>query len=182
MTPEKWNYCPSEENPADLLTYCKVRGLSTNLWLNGPSFLECDLYSDARFPSGGVPETIIETDVFMKGLKNFLLRGTNENPLEIVTQVSLIAATREICLSEVISIENYSNLLKLIRIMAYVLEFVSKLKGIKDSISIQCTGNDLREAKFLLIKENQRLFKLDRNFKELPMQLNIRDDKGILTL
>ena len=95
--------------------------------------------------------------------------------------LSLIAATKEICLSEAICIENYSNFLKLIRIMAYVLRFISKLKGIKVSTSIQCTGEELREAKFLLIKENQRLFKLDRNFKELSMQLNIReDDKGIL--
>ena len=41
VTPEKWNYCPCEENPTDLLMRCKVRDVYTNLLLNGPSFLTC---------------------------------------------------------------------------------------------------------------------------------------------
>ena len=50
---------------------------------------------DARVPSGGVPEIVIETDVFTKVLKNIPLRCASENPLEIVTRISLIAATRK---------------------------------------------------------------------------------------
>ena len=104
VTPDKWNYCPSEENPADLLTRCKVRGLFTNLCLNGPSFLARDVNGDACFPSCCVPENIIETDVFTQELK-YPLIGANENPLEIVSHLSIIAATKEICLSEVICIK-----------------------------------------------------------------------------
>ena len=39
VPPDKWYYCPSDTNPADIITRSNVKNLSNTLWINGPPFL-----------------------------------------------------------------------------------------------------------------------------------------------
>ena len=179
VPPDKWYYCPSDTNPADIITRSNVKNLSNTLWMNGPPFLHDSEWSyDTSVPRA---KDFYETDAFVEEVKS-----DSSNQDGILNRASIQAAllsndSKELCLSEIIDVGKYSDLLKLIRIIAYVIRFVSKLKGLKTSASFYCTAEEMRCAKMLLIKENQRLFKTDINYKELCTRLNIQeDDDGIL--
>ena len=87
-------------------------------------------------------------------------------------------------LGNVIKIENFSNLLKLFRVTAYVLRFINKLRkrdhAMKTNFSYS-TAEEMRNARTMWVKENQKNVKNDIKFEQIKMQLNIiQDEEGLL--
>ena len=108
--PNSWNYCPTEENPADLLT----RGLSASqykdnvLWNHGPKWL----VQGSRHPT--VMSTIVENDDE---------NSDNEDQIRKTNELESI-----IGISEIIAANNYNSYKRLIRVTGYVLRFISNCR------------------------------------------------------
>ena len=99
----KWHYCPSADNPADLLT----RGITSQqltlskLWKHGPTWLT----SRELWP----------------------IKSNESHPLDITavldnSQVNV--AANDVGLHQIIILSDYSTLARVLRITAYVLRFV----------------------------------------------------------
>ncbi|CAG2188672.1 unnamed protein product [Mytilus edulis] len=103
---QEWRYCPTKDNPADLLT----RGLSVSqfekntLWFNGPEWIT----DTSKWPSWKPNETTVlltSTDIEDS--------STADN--EIDNQQGI---------HQIVQITRYSTLSKLLRITAYLLRFI----------------------------------------------------------
>ena len=132
-----WGYCPTEDNPADLLT----RGitskslLSSSLWNNGPTWL-C---TEAEWPTWTLSST---------------------TPLLAAAAVaeSFIppnSATCQVGLHRVINPTNYSKLRKLVAVTAYVKRFIANLKQPNDKQFGPLSPDELYKAKLCWIKSSQ---------------------------
>jgi len=103
----KWTYCPTNENPADLLT----RGISarqyrdSNLWKNGPEWI-CD---SAKWPKWDQSQTSV-------------LLSTGEEHSDETPCVQDLPTVNGV--HSVIHIDSYSRYSKLLRVTAYVLRFI----------------------------------------------------------
>ena len=128
-----WHYCPSADNPADLLT----RGISSQqfmlstVWKHGPPWLT----SKNRWPTWSQqqahhPEsTEVMTTLTAEG-------AMTSTP----TSSQHITSTADSRVHQIITSSNYSNLNKLLRVTAYILRFThncrnsTKRKGALSSI------------------------------------------------
>ena len=157
---DNWHHCSSDENPADIIT----RGNNdpnSSLWWNGPTFLTYDDY----------PSTKIELD-FSDDTPDYI----DEIPVsKLALHASMIP---EKSIGKVINIERYNDLLKLFRITAYVIRFIANLKAKANKKKLclhkYVISSELREAKFLWIKDNQ----IDMNTEhsiDLKLNLNLND-------
>ena len=156
---KNWLYCPSEQNPADLLT--KIRSISKEnkeLWFSGPNFLR-----DA--PNGILPQDECSD----------LPESEEEEIVESVT--SIASQQTEINLIEnVIDINRYSNLLKLYRVTAYVKRFINNVKGKSINMNKYLSAKEIKDAENLWVKANQRVLINDSNYEQLKLQLNCSND------
>ena len=114
-----WNYCPGAKNPADLPS----RGLSgeeivkNSVWWNGPEFLR---NPDSEWPKS----TQVKAD--NEEAMTELVRG----PLHIThALVNTQERSTLVNFPAIIDPKNYSSLTRLLRISAYVLRFINKLKS-----------------------------------------------------
>ena len=110
-----WYYCPSESNPADIITCLDSHNLSSSMWLQGPRFLY-----DNEF----VSTPLVSTDE-LKESDDYCNEVKGDEVVEILVTTNI---EDEPSLGNVIKIENFSNLLKLFRVTAYVLRFINKLR------------------------------------------------------
>ena len=97
-----WNYCPSRDNPADLL----MRGtssaaLSTSLWTNGPSWLS----DESKWPQWN---------------SALALHSQTDN-IEVERPVPMDSIEPHTGIHKVIDLSRYSTLTKLLRVTGYVL-------------------------------------------------------------
>ncbi|KAL9963136.1 hypothetical protein ACROYT_G032311 [Oculina patagonica] len=154
-----WNYCPGLLNPADLPS----RGLSgeelveSSLWWNGPEFLK---NPDSDWPKSpemkaGNEEAMIELVKCPPNVTHSLL-----NAQEPSTPINFTA---------VIDPKKYSSLTKLLRISAYVLRFINKLKSnLSDCAgkpSKELSASEINEAEVYWIKSIQASnFEAEINF------------------
>ena len=130
-----WNFCPTSDNPADLLT----RGItasqlqSSTLWTHGPSWLT----SRSDWPTWKAPQTLqlqalaITSAVFT------------------LTENSLSA----LGLHAIMDVTDYSALYKLTAVTAYVLRIVDYAKGNQKGGPLTIT--ELQRAKLMWIKDCQ---------------------------
>ena len=107
-----WHYCPTTDNPADLLT----RGITTTqmhssaLWNNGPSWLT--LFTE-QWPTW-TPTTAL------------LIEAEQENePTQ--PEISTPSISVDAGIHHVIDISRYSSLATLIHVTAYVLRFINNI-------------------------------------------------------
>ena len=134
-----WNYCPSADNPADLLT----RGVSlsalqaSTIWTQGPEWLIHDeqrpIWSHKEMLH--VQLTIAEAEVLLE---------PEEQPAEQGHGVEMI-----------IDINRYSTLTKLLYVTAYVLRFVGYVKSHVSKPAGPITVNELSKAQTLWIRSCQ---------------------------
>lgn len=105
---ENWRHCPGEQNPANIpsrgMTPSEL--LHNDLWWHGPQWL---YFSD----STGLEKSFAEMpeDCLLE------LKSTIQNVLEVTT------SDRK-SISNVISIENYSTIKRLLRVTMLVLKFI----------------------------------------------------------
>ena len=133
-----WRYCPTSQNPADLLT----RGInsqelaSSSLWRLGPPWLPLE----TQWPMWNLTE--IQTTTLT-------VDDTNPEP-------STPATVDNTGLSQLIKIANHSNLTKLLRITAFTLRFVRNCQKPKIKFTGPITPAELTQANLLWIREIQR--------------------------
>ena len=169
-----WRHCPGDLNPADIPTRCIPLSdeATKTSWLHGPDFLTRESGEWPKFPSE--PES-------------------NDAIDEVIVNV---VATNGSKLNELIKIANHSCLRKLLRVTAYALRFVSKLKlrvqngrrsrrirNMSNSAEfIELTYAKLHDAKMEWIRNEQRSIIADkRRLNELQCNLGlIRDESGVL--
>jgi hypothetical protein len=119
-----WNYCPTSDNPADLLT----RGISaddlskSNLWTHGPPWLTNHDHLPEWKPNNVLLQSSLDKD-----------QETSEVTAE-VTDTSTNAS-----ITQIIAPTKFSDLQRLLRTTAWVLRFVNALK--KGNV---CKGKPLR--------------------------------------
>ncbi|VDH93046.1 Hypothetical predicted protein [Mytilus galloprovincialis] len=136
-----WRYCPTKDNPADLLT----RGITSEelqqneIWFSGPKWLN----SKEDWPTwngnnvtSSVCTTMSENDDKIETMEN------NQNVC--------------IGIGEIIDIERYNSYRKLTRITAYVMRFATNCRATeterkKDLLRI----DEIENAKFLWIRYKQ---------------------------
>ena len=104
-----WNYCPTGDNPADLLTRGTTSAaLSTSLWTNGPSWLS----HESKWPQWNSALTLhLQTDN---------TEAEQVDPTEPSTGIH-----------KIIDLSKYSTLTKLLRVTGYVLRFITNLRDSK---------------------------------------------------
>ena len=119
-----WNHVPGELNLTDLAT----RGIkpttiiNNKLWWHGPQFLKL---TEESWPK--TDNVTMKHTVEMKKEKYMLLLNLNERNMPRI--------------SYVINIDKYSSLTKLLRITAYVMEFMNKLKNTINGKIIRNVGD-----------------------------------------
>jgi hypothetical protein len=163
---EEWGHCPGLENPADLGS----RGVSPSrlresaLWWKGPNWL---LGPQVDWP--GATE-IIETEDSLKEVKK---------SVTMTVQVDSESAS----LGNVIDVNAYSKLNRLIRVTSWVLRFVQNVKAKSQDREI-CLGNltveEIRHAESTLIKDAQVSLRNKKDFQHVVKQLGLVDRDGIL--
>ena len=161
-----WFYCPTDSNPADIITRLNIHNMNNELWFNGPKF-----WMGSTRPESLSAEEIIDNVDYTNELKEqnaVMVNITSEN----------------IGLECIIKSEDFSNLSKLLRITAYMLRFINKLRKVAvadNNFCCYCTAEEIDDAQMLWVKENQKLLKKCENYDQKVDQLNIlADEKGVL--
>ena len=146
-TRDSWRHCPGEFNPADIPSRgLSARELAENkIWWNGAPFL---YKQETEWPENK-PTQLEDESVLQEAVKN--------NPSVTYSLVNTVAVEPKMKIDQVIDINRISNLTKLLRVTALVLQFVRKLKnkvrGKKRTENWKSLGaSDLNEAKKLWIK------------------------------
>ena len=125
-----WRHCPGRENPADLPS----RGMSPNelaksrLWRYGPDWL--------NHPRTSRDEELEVPEDCLKEIK------TTHCPTH-----SLLTAEGSNSLSNIIRFENHSNLLRLLRVTAYVCRFIEKVRAKIREVNAKELNTELTAAK-----------------------------------
>ena len=107
-----WSYCPTYDNPADLLTrgLTNVQLNSSQLWQHGPQWLT----NPAQRPIWNHSEILhLQIDE------------------EVVTESCMVSKSNTAVpgIHNIINISNYSTLERLLRVSAYVLRFIGNIKS-----------------------------------------------------
>ena len=182
-----WRHCPGELNPADLPSRgLTAKELSTSTtWWNGPSFL---YLPENEWPNISQSEQINEEEILQESVKN--------EPA--VTHSLIITACDKFNpkFDQIIDIGRCSNVTKLLRVTAYVLRFINKLKNrtleIRKGKIEDITSAELKNAEKLWIKSvqssafsDERSFLSQKNLKSTPPVRVVQfglflDDDGII--
>ena len=162
VAPNKWRYCKSMENPADVITRFNCCNTSKNaLFYNGPMVLREFIDNDNGESNESVNGDSLPKEYFEE---------------EKTSLVCVIVQIRR-AVDEIINVEKFSEVNKLYRITSYVLRFVHNLRrNVRKEELILCdyvTTDELREAKQLWIKANQASLPELKNYEHLRKQLNL---------
>ena len=156
--PSSWNNCPGTENPADIAS----RGTHPSklsespVWFRGPEWLQT---REDMWPSH---------------------KNKTEPPAECLQEIKSSTLTNltaiEASAAAIIDCNRYSSLQRVLRVTAYVKQFVHDITW-KERITGPLSTNEMQEAEILWIKEMQGHLQVD----ELEKQLGLfKDEKGII--
>ena len=160
-----WRHVPGSINPADIATRnITVKDLDPeSIWFTGPKFL---LSPSSDWPNKDVDDNIVHE----------LKRST----------VSLVAKIKKSEDYGGISIQNFSDINRLLRVTAYILRFkhniIASIRN-QDKRTGDLNVSDIKEAeKFLIIKNQQFIVESDK-FTLITKSLNvITDVNGLLRI
>ena len=152
-----WNFCPGELNPADLPSRgCRGEQLAQNqTWWNGPKSLK--LVRD-HWPAP--PQTNALSD------NAEAQQEVVKNPVSVThSLVTTESEEHSVNLSQVIGIERYSSVTRLLRVTAYILRFIRNAKksvshrethkSPEQSSNRERNAQELDQAEMLWIKAEQ---------------------------
>ena len=164
----RWRHCPGAENPADLPSQgiAPTELLSNSLWTNGPSITPISVWTENTLQPEEPMPIGCETE----------LRASEKS-------VTTGLLTRDVTdMSDIVKIDNFSSLNRVIAVTAQVLRFCSILK--RRTSSGLCTSFDGREmevAERLLIQSAQEHLRESKKFKQWQKQLRIfTDQDGVM--
>lgn len=151
-----WYYVKSQDNPADLISKgvdpCELS--SCAFWWHGPSFLHSPTYSveassvDVALP-GDLPELKVVPD----------------------SAVALIVQSDQGCFQ---FLAKFSNLNKVIRIMAYVIRFINNIRpNVNKNLDYFLHSSELQQALMLIIKNELHIYFKDE-IKALKINENVK--------
>ena len=187
VKPTKWDYCPTESNPADICS----RGLlaskliTNQLWWNAPEFLLRDKQFWPSLRGKSMEVTKDNSDPCLELKKEGVNSYTKEQNSSVLANiVSERTIAGKLNLQCIISLERFSSLHRLIRVTAYVLRFITNVKQSKEGKEL--TGGDLKQeevnqARELWYKMVQTSVLEDKQFDQVKISLALyTDEKGIL--
>ena len=182
-----WDYCPSENNPADICSRGSFASklVANRLWWNGPEFL---LKGKDAWPNLPVNPEVISTepDTWLQLKKESSSSQKKQRNSTVLANVvaDRVTSERKLNLDCIIPLKGFSSLQRLIRVTAYVLRFVSNVK--RKNEKKELTDEDLKQeeterARELWIREVQGSVLDDEKFDQVKVSLSLyKDDKGIL--
>ena len=182
-----WDYCPSENNPADICSRGSLASklVANRLWWNGPEFL---LKGKDAWPNLPVNPEVISTepDTWLQLKKESSSSQKKQRNSTVLANVvaDRVTSERKLNLDCIIPLKGFSSLQRLIRVTAYVLRFVSNVK--RKNEKKELTDEDLKQeeierARELWIREVQGSVLDDEKFDQIKVPLSLyKDDKGIL--
>ena len=162
-----WGYCPSTDNPADLLT----RGISltslqtSKIWTHGPEWI---IHEQQR-PTWRPTETLHVQLAVMEA--------------EVLPVVQTCEDNKNTSVAAIIDIERYSTLSKLLYVTTYVLRFIACIKTNELKPTGPITASKLSKAQRMWIqscqqsaylKEITSLQKNQTSHKHLPLVKQLR--------
>ena len=179
-----WSYCKSCDNPADIITRCNSSNICKNsMWWNGPKFLfEDSIYDETKYSlnenTGNVCLQSSEGDSLNIDSSLFYDEIKNENIL------MLNYTENNVKIGNIIEIEKFSDINKLLRVTSYVVRFVKnvrrKINGENLLLSKHATSEEIKSSKLLWLKENQNYLINESNFDDLKKVLCLQqDDEGL---
>ncbi|KRY58771.1 hypothetical protein T03_7489 [Trichinella britovi] len=169
-SPDSWKHCPTDENPADLLSRgCSPHRLSSeNLWWKGPKWL---LAAEASWP-----------DLQVKGD-----RARAEAEKEGRRSALVMTAVLRLDVRKIIDPTRYSSYAKLLRVTAFCLRFVNHARvpaGLRRTTRAP-TAAEIEEAEAVWIRQIQvdaygQTDLGNARMKELKEFCPYVDEKGVL--
>ena len=191
-----YRYCPSTDNPADLLTrgITSDQLLQSNLWWHGPGWL-----TRGDWPVPTTPHSAI-----------LLVPSTTPDEPEVTTSDEEAPDQPErppndaiadetinldsIDVSKVIDIDRFSSMDKLLKCTGYVLRVLDKLRSLRTKSKLQFAGNltaqEIRNAKHQWIHSvqssaflHERSYLLKKRQKSGPLVKQLKlfiDDDGLI--
>ncbi|VDI74045.1 Hypothetical predicted protein [Mytilus galloprovincialis] len=126
---QKWRYCPTDANPADLLTrgITGTKFINNRLWFHGPEWIT----DKTQWPTWSGNE-IVENENIMEIPTN----ETSEKQHVLLTSQK----RQEFGIHKIMDIERYSSLKTLIRVTAYVMRFIQN----SCYIDMDTNGSEIR--------------------------------------
>ncbi|KRY98187.1 hypothetical protein T4B_10501, partial [Trichinella pseudospiralis] len=111
VKPEDWRYCPTKDNPADVITRgTTLKKLKDNhLWWNGPKWL----HDENQWPKERLQRTVTKEI---------------ENIIEEERRATLVMLNVNITIPPIFEFERFGNFEKMLRMTAYCKRFVSNCK------------------------------------------------------
>lgn len=161
---EDWAHCPGEQNPADVGSRGELAsGLKENkLWWRGPAWLSGP---KEEWPVAQICETPQSIDEEKK------------------MTVTVTGVTSKFGISNVIEINAFSRLGRLLRVTAWVRRFLFNLQCIRNDTEKRegmLCGSEIAEAERIWIKSSQDELKSNRNYEDLATKLKLMDHGGLL--
>lgn len=161
---EDWAHCPGEQNPADVGSRGELAsGLKENkLWWRGPAWLSGP---KEEWPVAQICETPQSIDEEKK------------------MTVTVTGVTSKFGISNVIEINAFSRLGRLLRVTAWVKRFLFNLQCIRNDTEKRegmLCGSEIAEAERIWIKSSQDELKSNRNYEDLATKLKLMDHGGLL--
>ncbi|XP_053372742.1 uncharacterized protein LOC128546345 [Mercenaria mercenaria] len=139
---QNWKYCPTQDNPADLMTRGISATLFTNskIWMNGLSLITKPL----NWPAWHNNDATVMTTVSSDSLEYEQGRQPPQDSPESRTE-----------LRNFIDVTKISKYTKLQRVTAYVLRFINKCREKTYPHHDQLTTNELQKAEVVLLHSCQ---------------------------
>eukprot|EP00794_Sanderia_malayensis_P019569 gene19568-biopygen14530 len=158
-----WSHVGGTENPADTGS----RGIMASqlkdneLWFQEPEWLK---KGEDQWP------------------KKLEIRGSGEVGKE-KNKMNVMVVSTNVQTGQIIDIDKYSTLNRLLRITAWVKRVVANLKGKINKGEVKygnLSASEIKEVEKLWIRHVQVLFKADKDFKKTAKQLSVVEVEGTL--
>ena len=166
-----WHYCPTSDNPADLLTRgitSQQLALSTR-WKHGPTWLTSKTLWPTWNLTGAVP--LQPTNV----TSALTIEDTEVSEEETTQKTSTV----DHGLHQIINISNYNTLTKLLSVTAYILRFIHNCRNPTVKLTGTISLPERKQANLLWILDTQQAFtneiiNMRSNLRRLPLVCQLR--------
>ena len=156
-----WNYVDSKNNPSDISSRGGSLAELKTLWWHGPAFLNYDRDKWPKLKDWPKPKEDLKSS---KSLTTSMVNALHESESNIMN---------------VMDIERFSTLTKLLRVTARVLNLIEKWRKRRPSIDIG--ADDMKRAETMWIKAVQHREAKQHSFAKTQLNLKLfHDENGLL--